>query len=265
MVERSSALESRLEAIDGRLRQLVDLDQRCDTFGANRHLWAMEPSLDAEQIGAFERLHGVELPAEMRAFLEHVSASGAGPHYGLAPLPMTLLEETWREARAWKMQGAFVGDDDHEVVARDPSLRGGYLVLADQGCGYHSVLSRLHGFDTLHFECSDTDASMQAGTLFVHRAAYDQGTITRSVYCCRNDGRWTFAQHGAPLAEEDVVGYAAPRKRDRLNEAKLMALLARLGAEPWRESFYALEAEPCFLVRRTSVPATLTRRPVPRG
>src|SRR5262249_44739647 len=34
----------------------------------------------------------------------------------------------------------FVGDGQGESIARSPDLRGGYLRLADQGCGYASVL-----------------------------------------------------------------------------------------------------------------------------
>jgi len=108
-----SDLEQRLDVIERRLRQLAELDARRAAFGANAHDWVTEEPMRTEEIAAFERLHDLTLPHDFRRFLERVTASGAGPHYGLAPLPKSIDDE--------------------------PDL-GRYIVLADQGCGYKSVL-----------------------------------------------------------------------------------------------------------------------------
>ena len=77
----------------------------------------------------------------------------------------------------------------------------------------------------------------------------------------REDKRWFFYQSGDPIAEEDVAAYDAKRKRDRLNEHQVALLLARLGAKPWSEEFYALPEQPCFVLRRAQVPAAVITRP----
>lgn len=137
-------LEARLDVIERRLHQLAELDARRAAFGANRHDWATEAPMRAEEIATFERVHGVTLPLDFRRFLERVTAGGAGPHYGLAPLPQSLEEESRYGSMPWRMREAFVGDTTSDeaaaAVATDTSARGGYLVLADQGCGYKTIL-----------------------------------------------------------------------------------------------------------------------------
>jgi hypothetical protein len=144
--------------------------------------------------------------------------------------------------------------------------RSGWSVLWDNSylCdGYDSLcwnLTRNHGLTTCHWASSDKDAFFQAGTSFVFRRPDGDGMAERSVYCARNDGRWFFEAHGEPLSEEDLPSYAARRTRERLDEGRLMALLASLGARPWQEDFYALEEQPVFRVERTAPPASLVRR-----
>lgn len=128
--------------------------------------------------------------------------------------------------------------------------------------GYDSLcwnLTEKHGFETLHFSAHDTLTTFQAGTLFCARRRQGGVLVERNVYCGENDGRWTFLEEGDPLPEEDTAAYGARRKRDRLNEALLMALLARLGAEPWNADHYALE-QPVHIIMRRNPPATILRR-----
>jgi hypothetical protein len=126
--------ELRLHRIRKRIRELAEVDRECMVFGANGHEWRLGEPVSAETIAAFEAAHGIELPDELCDWLEHVSGSGAGPYYGLLGLPS---DERTRELR---LAEPFIGDLDDPSVAREPSLRGGYLPLADQGCGYTSVL-----------------------------------------------------------------------------------------------------------------------------
>lgn len=129
--------------------------------------------------------------------------------------------------------------------------------------GYDSLcfnLTRLHGLDTLHWSSGDTDGPFQAGTVFSYRDARDLGAVTRRVYCCRDNSRWEFSERGTPLPEEPTAGYSKRIKRERLNEALMMQFLARLGAEPWRERFYALPGAPCFQLRRLNFPKTISTR-----
>ena len=126
--------ELRLHRIRKRIRELTEVDRDCTVFGANGHEWRLEEPLDPATISAFERMWDIELPPELRWYLEHVSGGGAGPYYGLLGLPGS------EQARELALAEPFVGDLGDESVAKDPSRRGGYLPLADQGCGYASVL-----------------------------------------------------------------------------------------------------------------------------
>jgi len=85
--------------------------------------------------------------------------------------------------------------------------------------------------------------------------------MERSVYCAQEDKRWHFHAAGIPLAEESLEQYSAPRKRDRLNEAGMIALLRRLGADPWIDGFYAVPECKIFVLQRLEIPTTITLRP----
>jgi hypothetical protein len=123
----------RLHRLRARLRELATADVELVVFGAGRHAWHSEDTIAADELDAFEAAHAIELPGELRAWLELVGP-GAGPYYGLMGLPAP------DEAAALQLAAPFVGDLDDASVATDPRRRGGYLPLADQGCGYASVL-----------------------------------------------------------------------------------------------------------------------------
>jgi hypothetical protein len=73
-----------------------------------------------------------------------------------------------------------------------------------------------------------------AGAHFTYRKPTAAETIIqRDVYCYNQGSRWSLRQDGEPLPEEDLERYDAKRKRDRLNEERFMALLGRLGVQPW--------------------------------
>lgn len=130
--------------------------------------------------------------------------------------------------------------------------------------GYDSLcycLTKNHGLTTVHWSAHDEETTFQPGAAFTHRAYATDAMMERSVSCSREDDRWLFHQQGAPLPEEDTSAYGARRKRDRLNEAVLLSLLGRLGAHPWNEAFYDFTSQECFVLRRTSYPATIVSRP----
>lgn len=128
--------------------------------------------------------------------------------------------------------------------------------------GYDSLcycLTMNHGLTTMHWSAHDSATTFQAGASFTYRTATAHGMQERSVYAGNNDGRWTFAEAGPPLPEEDVSLYKMRRKRDRLNEVVMQSLLARLGARPWRSEFYALPGR-CHVLSRPDAPRSIVRR-----
>jgi hypothetical protein len=129
--------------------------------------------------------------------------------------------------------------------------------------GYDALchcLTMNHRLTTLHWSAHDEWTTFQSGAMFHHRCRVGEATIERSVHVVQTDRQWSFHQFGEALPEEDVGAYAAKRKRDRFNEALAHGLLARLGAEPWSDGFYALAEQRCFMLRRTSPPASIISR-----
>jgi len=78
--------ETRLERLVQKLARLRALDPDLQQFGALEHEYRLRPTLSEQALAAFEREHGLTLPAEYRLFLERVGNGGAGPYYGLVPL-----------------------------------------------------------------------------------------------------------------------------------------------------------------------------------
>ena len=130
--------------------------------------------------------------------------------------------------------------------------------------GYDSLchcLTTNHGLTTLHWSAHDEWTTFQSGAHFTYRRKIHDQIIKRSVHVGQSDKQWDFHMTGDPLAEEDVTGYSVRRKRDRLNEERLCSLLSRLMAQPWQETFYALQQQPVFILRRENFTTTISRRP----
>ncbi len=138
-------------------RALVrDVHGKNEIFGANKHQFILDAPLNEEQVAAWETEAGVRLPCEYRLFLLHVGAAGAGPYYGLSPLPdwgeMADDAKTkyQRSLRAPCLYAEGMGEDWLEQAAGpdwearwdndtlDP--QDGTLGLIEQGCGIETVL-----------------------------------------------------------------------------------------------------------------------------
>lgn len=118
------------------------------------------------------------------------------------------------------------------------------------------------GLTTIHWSAHDTTTTFQPGAMFHLRRMDGTALVERLVQAARTDRRWDFFERGEPLPEEDVDGYRARRKRDRLNERRVMELLDRLDARPWDEAWYALPEQPVFRLERPSPPTAQRREPV---
>lgn len=122
-------------------------------------------------------------------------------------------------------------------------------------CGYDALchcLTARHRLATVHWSAHDDWTTMQSGSTFHYRRHDGQAVIERRVQAAQTDRRWDFFATGAPIPEEDLAGYRAVRKRDRINERRLLELLSRLGADPWTQSFYDLPGRVCSISRPTA-------------
>jgi hypothetical protein len=129
--------------------------------------------------------------------------------------------------------------------------------------GYDALcacLSSNHRLTTIHWSANDEWTTFQAGAKFIHRQHDGTAVLKRSVQVAQEDKRWHFYALGQPLAEESLADYDARRKRDRLNEHRLMALLERFGAKPWSEDFYALPEQECFVLQRPIPSPAISKR-----
>lgn len=129
--------------------------------------------------------------------------------------------------------------------------------------GYDSLcwcLTANHRMTTIHWSAHDEWTTFQSGAAFHHRRWDGSAVVERIVQAAQEDKRWLFFELGQPLPEEAASAYLARRKRDRLNETLVAQLLARLGASPWSEEFYAIPDQPCFVLRRVDVPPHAVRR-----
>ena len=75
-------------------------------FGANGHRFHLEPRLSEEDVARFEAEHGIQLPAEYRAFLTCVGNGDVGPYYGVFRLGEM---DDGNSFRRWEECDGFVG------------------------------------------------------------------------------------------------------------------------------------------------------------
>lgn len=121
-------------------------DPLCGRFGAGTHRYVLSPRLPEAEVRAFELAHGIELPAEYRAFVTEVGNGPAGPGHGLMPLTAArpeadeewAVDDEWREDRLpGRLAGPFPLTDPLPGRLRTPAhaLTPGTLMLAELGCG----------------------------------------------------------------------------------------------------------------------------------
>ncbi len=178
------------------------------------------------------------------------------------------LETSWRRfgglGTAFESASFFTNVTTHVVALPTHS---NWVVLWNNNflCdGYDSLcwnLTTRYGFITLHWRASDETTTFQPGTSFTHRSMNGAHLVERAVASIQEDRRWIFHQVGPPLPEEDSAKYTLRRRRDRLNEKSMMDMLARLGANPWSESFYDLERRDAFVLSRQVPVKAIQRTP----
>jgi hypothetical protein len=163
-------MEDRLAELRSRIALLAAVDRSLQVFGADAHRYQLAEPLTRDELAKLEHALGVALPDDVRAFLQHVGSSGAGPYYGLLRLGERPVHADEDESLDEDLDEDFADDDDspHHVwdavglddeededeedqdedddtfertddeVGRMPLE--GTLALADQGCGMTSLL-----------------------------------------------------------------------------------------------------------------------------
>lgn len=166
-------IDEKLAAIAEKLALLRQRDASCKLFGADSHGYVLNPVLQEKQVAAFEKEHGIVLPAGYRHFLQVLGDGGAGPYYGLEPLerglwafldadsadPLLDPALPFPFTTPWNM--SFDGDEDDEVaLARfeeeyfDTKWMTGALRICNFGCGVYLNLV-LNGPEAGHIWVDD--------------------------------------------------------------------------------------------------------------
>lgn len=130
-------MDSRLEAIRDRIELLANVDRDRLVFGANTHDYALRATLSEAELIELDTQFG-ELPGEYRAILRDLSATGAGPYYGL--LAPSIPEDAQGGSPDPKRQFRCTEETDYVAGTATSHLLDGTIVLADQGCGGRSLL-----------------------------------------------------------------------------------------------------------------------------
>ena len=118
-------------------------DPELDGFGAGSHHYHFDAPLAEARARAIEAEYGVEIPADYRAFITRVAASGAGPHHGLLPLDvpcqLASLQGTFPHLRPFRPDVEAMSADERKAFESDATVAG-TVALAHLGCQYFALL-----------------------------------------------------------------------------------------------------------------------------
>lgn len=215
-----------------------------------RAWWPTTQSMDLVEGGMEETAEAV-----LRAYQD--IAASVSDHNLEAEEGTTL---TWHDCpnldTAFRLAGNF-DNGGTKVVILPTRSRWSVLWVNSFLCdGFDSLcqyLTRNAAMRTIHWSAHDTWTTFQSGSLFHLRSPTGSGSFAeRYVQTAQCDKRWSFHEYGEPLPEENLTGYGARRKRDRLNEVELMSLLERLGARPWDPGFYEVPGRVALVTRPRS-------------
>jgi hypothetical protein len=140
------AVDDRLARIAGKLAAARASPVAPAAFGAGAHGFVPGPPLPPEAVAGFEERHGIVLPASYRMFITRLGHGGAGPGYGLRPLPVACCAHTptGHLARASPYRPGPRYVDDWELRFEQPwggrVFMPGTVTVADHGC---SLVTRL--------------------------------------------------------------------------------------------------------------------------
>lgn len=112
--------------------RLKKLDARRTVFGSSGHGYVFAAPLSEKTVADYELRHGSALPLEYRVFIAEIGNGGAGPDYGVLPLPPQPPDLK----RDWPYDDAYEAADEEEF---DDELPGA-IQIADYGCATYQLL-----------------------------------------------------------------------------------------------------------------------------
>jgi hypothetical protein len=188
--------DPRLTTLRDQIMVLHRLDRGGVIYGADKHRWRIHERLDQPTNIRIEHDLGFPLPPSYRAYLTELGNGGAGPLFGIEPLPLQFTDATLAalqqpflgiEAVHQRLQDAgIVRHEDGYYENWDRKLQAALLVgtwpIAYEGCGHHSRIV-LHGAEAGTILAVESDGGIfsqkadlldwMIGWLSEHRIVYE--------------------------------------------------------------------------------------------
>lgn len=168
-IKQYTPLDIQVNRIKEKLATIKSYDKEREVFGADSHEYQIGGCISHQEITAFEKQYGVELPEAYVAFLTQIGngntqeeaymGSAAGPYYGIYPfgegvedLPIgdgkrylsypcllhpRMTDEEWK-SRTSEMYDDNLSDEAYDAIVGP--LFGGLLPLGTQGCAITTCL-----------------------------------------------------------------------------------------------------------------------------
>lgn len=176
-------------------------------FGAQGHLFALNPPLSVADVVDFERTHRIELPIDYREFMTNVGNGGAGPYYGVFPLGH--MDGTLTQHQVWKSGDGFVGILSEPFLLREAwNDLGGKPADSVADTDEAEYERQLDEFDEMYWNCWRMNGALpichlgcamrvwlvvkgdEAGHVWYDRRADYSGLVPA---CLRDGSRATFS------------------------------------------------------------------------
>ncbi|MFN7491040.1 MAG: SMI1/KNR4 family protein, partial [Chryseotalea sp.] len=147
-------LHERLAQVKINWEQLAEKDSKLEIFGAAQHAYKFFKPFVKDELEAGEKHFKIALPEQYKEYLQHVSNGGIGPYYGMYPLQHSLypLGEKYLQEHPEHYSKTFPFTNNEVTKFRKeysqdssycltiPVNTGGYLFLAEYGCGGYYIL-----------------------------------------------------------------------------------------------------------------------------
>jgi hypothetical protein len=188
--------DPRLTILHDHITTLRRLDRGYAIYGAYKHRWRIKERLDEPTITRIEHDLGFLLPPSYRAYLAELGNGGAGPLFGIEPLPLQFTPAKYAalqqpflgiEAVHQRLKDAGIVRHEHGYYKNwDRKLQTALLVgtwpIAYEGCGHHSRIV-LHGAETGTILAIESDGGIfsqkvdfldwMVGGFSEHRSVYE--------------------------------------------------------------------------------------------
>ncbi len=169
----------RIEIIKGKLDELRNLDKRFSIFGASRHKYELNRTLDEYEINLIEKNNQIVLSKEYKELLKYLGNGGAGCGYGLERMELKNINPPYIGTNELLRNWDDPKKIDCDMVDLDEI--SGYIKLFDYGCGmeYCLIVNGEENEDLIFFDCDGRFKKIENKSLLdIYEAWLDNSLTT---------------------------------------------------------------------------------------